>query len=605
MLSSRQETSRIEKAMNASFNGKVSLISTEDLYKKKKKKKLMERAKQEAELYGMDDNMSVGTFMTSDSLGSFDSSSIQFNNDYGGSLSSQRSIGSIGSDVSDYSLQSLMSSRELVYMVEKSARLGRSKPSFVQSMNELPPSKVTWNGIKHRVKRRKNGKHNRNPHSHLTPIPQEIFGNQTLPNRKNRPVVNIIGCHQSTELILARADERVRKENTIRKQKAKEIEKAREHLVLELNKKGLRIERAKELKKVQMLTYGWLRIIGQFRLENILKNSSRTILKFQRQHKASTKITLWLKNAIHQKRIRVGAKMKGALQNLNIIIRARILRKRQCVKTLIRSIESGKDNHKVTRIIHKFLIAVHFVQKHMRNFVVCKDNRINTLMKRWEKVELKYCKDQFEARKKLKNSGQDFANAVENIKLDEKTQIEMGKQAAAWERASHQMHQALYRQQQTGVLSKSKLGEQLRSLMLSKDHVRGILKKLVEEKRIEFMYEQSARRARMARKLLDFKVDDAKSLLLGGSDAAQEMASRFDNVHIGMEPFTVHRRITNQDMYQIIHHEHSRKGTFITVKKGESELEKRRKILKKKQEEEERAAARKAAKEQLEKRKQK
>jgi hypothetical protein len=46
----------------------------------------------------------------------------------------------------------------------------------------------------------------------------------------------------------------------------------------------------------------------------------------------------------------------------------------------------------MTVVIHRFIKSVRFVQKITRDFLSCKEARIEALLRLWDKVEYKYIK---------------------------------------------------------------------------------------------------------------------------------------------------------------------------------------------------------------------
>jgi len=110
----------------------------------------------------------------------------------GSSVADSFSVGS------EYSMHS-RTNRELIEEIKKRAMKNRAPPEYVPSMDSLDPSMLSWN----------------------KKLPKEF--------NKEDPPVNIIGCMHSLELVLAKADKRLRKRAKtlkIRQQKCDERTKA-------------------------------------------------------------------------------------------------------------------------------------------------------------------------------------------------------------------------------------------------------------------------------------------------------------------------------------------------------------------------------------------
>ena len=92
--------------------------------------------------------------------------------------------------------------------------------------------------------------------------------------------------------------------------------------------------------------------------------------------------------------------------------------------------------NKLTIVVHKFLVAVKFVQKNIRAFVACKYAKIVALLELWNHLEYKYISKKLEEKQqmKLKNMA-DRAKDKKSLNFDlfdDQTKIEMRKQAKAW-----------------------------------------------------------------------------------------------------------------------------------------------------------------------------
>jgi hypothetical protein len=153
---------------------------------------------------------------------------------------------------SEFSQATRLTQREIIKEIEKRAKRNRPPPEYVQPLHELHPSLLSWNR-KSPVKRS------------ISPL-SVSSSSQTVASETQ---VNIIGCHHPIELILAKADHRLRKrEKTLKKKKIKCEERVKEidEAIKWKFTRGERLAAAIELKQRQVY---WCRMVI---LSNYLKS---------------------------------------------------------------------------------------------------------------------------------------------------------------------------------------------------------------------------------------------------------------------------------------------------------------------------------------------
>jgi hypothetical protein len=149
-----------------------------------------------------------------------------------GRLVTNRSWGSIGSnslDGSEYSYSTRLTQRELLHEITARAEKKREPPAFVTPIDELQPALFSWN--------------------------------HKLPKNVQKPRVDIIGCLQSTELILAQADQRSRhRQETMELRQQKCEEKVRQ-IDEAIQLKYTRAERYAAVLALKQRQAAWMKFI--------------------------------------------------------------------------------------------------------------------------------------------------------------------------------------------------------------------------------------------------------------------------------------------------------------------------------------------------------
>jgi hypothetical protein len=151
--------------------------------------------------------------------------------------SSQWETNSFGTD---WTLSSRMpTNRELLHQIERCAKRGKARPDYVTSLSDLDPSLISWN--------------------------------RRIPKlKKDDPPVNIIGCMHPLELVLAKADQRMRKQTHAVHLKQIKCEERTKAVDDAIKWKFSRAERYAAALARKQLQYQWLRIIQACRYFAVL-----------------------------------------------------------------------------------------------------------------------------------------------------------------------------------------------------------------------------------------------------------------------------------------------------------------------------------------------
>ena len=420
--------------------------------------------------------------------GGFDASYQNIDDD-DGNMSSNRSWGSMGSFGTVSSQVSLLTSREMVQKIEDSARKGQPRPSFVPSLRDLPQSKITWNGELLRIKKakiplykqkqlereklerelvqeQKKGRRQKQGSSKLLPAMSSSAPSKTTAEAaaainavasmtggggspsmspsglvassrvlkasgdwdKRQRVINIIGCHQPIELLLAKADERVRKQKKSMGRRQDSAKQHSDHLQQVLAKKYTRAERFGNQLKTFELQKGWMKMVvhAKFlaRLKEVCQRTMvlstviQSTMVLQKAWRRFCMLTMW------RKMFEMGKKV----DLWKIKLRVRILRKRFAVKKIVQALTAFKDKDNVALVIHMYIHAVKKVQSFMRSFVNIKKARVKLLQRRWNRLEVKYIDAKHAQKAALKKRGGKEMLKLESLPISEATMIEMGKQ---------------------------------------------------------------------------------------------------------------------------------------------------------------------------------
>ena len=210
------------------------------------------------------------------------------------------SISSLGSDSSMKSFYTFINKqgnentlplREIINSIEIRAKNNLKPLGFLPTIETLPINSFSWDKKEYKIKKSKlkrlkpsmiaNDKYNLVKQNSRT-IVKDIFVapsdntklllddtidgcssiTSSVKHSFNRPIVNIIGCNHSIELIIAKADERINKMKDAHRTKKINDEQYSVKLHRSIEQKRLRTERYRQLRIIQQRQAAWMRIIS-------------------------------------------------------------------------------------------------------------------------------------------------------------------------------------------------------------------------------------------------------------------------------------------------------------------------------------------------------
>lgn len=235
------------------------------------------------------------------------------------------SVSSLGSDTSTYSRRSQLTLREKISILEKQNGSADDNNSLLSS--SLHPKYLSWN-------KRLNRK-----------------------NASSRPRINIIPCHQSTELILAKADERIKKQKHANVLKAKYCEDASKHIDKVIKDKQSRGERYATKLKWQQLQSDWIKIIFMIKYGFMSGRHSLNTLKYIRaigfKVEAVKRIQRWYLSQYEKKIVSRYIKFLTKFRDVQwkVVLRLRIHQKRRALNIIKTSISEIKERKQVITLV--------------------------------------------------------------------------------------------------------------------------------------------------------------------------------------------------------------------------------------------------------------
>lgn len=228
---------------------------------------------------------------------------------------------------SESSIQSHITSREMVEEISRRALKNRVRPDYVPSLKSIDPSLISWDRI-------------------------------PLKENSEDPPLNIIGCMHPLETILAKADRRLRRRAKVLKKKEEKCEEKVHQLNKIIEWKYSRAERYAAKLRHQQLQAAWLKIIiiGRYfkimepryeyriKMERAISLVSKSVIKIQRAFYG------WYRRHLFKK---IGFSYADAFIRLESSFKLtfKIYCKRRAVKRLVKFLIDHRNHHKVKNIL--------------------------------------------------------------------------------------------------------------------------------------------------------------------------------------------------------------------------------------------------------------
>jgi hypothetical protein len=387
------------------------------------------------------------------------------------------------SDKDPFARNTSRSIRDMISEIETRARNGLSSPRHIcQDFNTLPTECLDWH------KKRKSPRRSVSPKNRLEQ--GSVFGGEG--SLTGRPLINIIGCQQSQELILARADDRIRRQLQAVELRDEACLEQRNRILKLIADQETKAERIVLHMKRQQAQSGWLKIVAivafMSQIKPMVLNEMDKMGEEKKLVTAAGRIThnfvSWHQRR-HAQRYLQMFKTVLASKTSFFLMRFRIIYKRLCVRRIRSFFTDIKDRNKVSSMVHNFLHSVKLIQVAIRNFIACRLEKIRSTIIIWDRLEMSYIKMRLAQRKKKLLLSK--SRKVESLAMDFTTRAEMERQMKKWEAANWKMEKILSVHRRRGMLTdETAESEALQYVIPS--HVKfRIVADLVKAMRREFM----------------------------------------------------------------------------------------------------------------------
>ena len=410
----------------------------------------------------------------------------------------------------------------------------KSRPAYVSKLQDLSARLLSWDCIKSSTVLMLNDRPRSTPYGILSSDESEVTDYLEKSNSQSifYPKVNIIGCLQPLDLILAKADERIRRQNQLFEQR----KAANEDKIKELSQ----LINAGSLYNSNLLTeqlqFAWIKIILSVRFVKSLRLSCMSIRehlqKIQIAHVSSIKIQNLMKrwffrNQFRKYRLRF-CKILGR-NSLLFKMSLRIYLKRKAVHKFRTFLIEQQNNSKVSRffvflkfnqadnhlsmhlqigkVIRKFLYAVKKIQYIMRNFLAVRRAALQLINEKWIRLEARYLTHLMDGKIKRysfsershggsKSTGTEAGKAVvkhNNKKyqladsisfselISEGEKIKMKSQSYQWSKINSLMEEKISRLKVVGMIEVVTKEDIINRLMIPVEERMSILRNLIRQ----------------------------------------------------------------------------------------------------------------------------
>lgn len=230
------------------------------------------------------------------------------------------SISSLGSEDTRYSYRGHLTMREQIRQLE--SHRSDEGSDGESSRQKLPPELISWNRKK--------------------PKKQKALAK-----------INIIPCHHSVELILALADDRIRKRQRAAYLRQKKCEDEAKHINEIVEHTKTRAERITEKMKIQQQQHMWIKFIKCVTYGHMVDLSSRNILQLLRTNNqrtaASTRIQRWYFTQKEKRIVKQYIQFLKRFKNVQwiVVLRLTILHKRRACKIIKTTLNEFRERQQV------------------------------------------------------------------------------------------------------------------------------------------------------------------------------------------------------------------------------------------------------------------
>lgn len=529
--------------------------------------------------------------------------------------------------------------KELLVDIRAKVDTGDAPPEYVRPLDELPKQKLSWNGRTRElviaqpsfVPFRLSDSHASTQMNATFKIPRNWSpmgcrpaasndnvdkeeGDSSTIKRSNtfscvdytiesdeeivtQPVVNIIGCNQPVELILAKADQKLRRMHDHRIVADQKLEVEKTTLLAEINFRSTRHERHEEFLQFQRIQKGWMKsILTMYYMQRLWSTSKATyeknldVIKMIMAKKTIKQRLIIIVRRIRQNKVqRFIDKMGKASWILYLCLRIR--KKRQAVDKCILFLNIYKDQRLVSFMVKQYFTKVHRCQRVARDMIGCTRGRMIALEKMWEQLEVKFLKYMLykQAHSDITKKVAEKARKRSEKRDDVRTQAIPSKsvrvlkrgidlsaivkcvsrQGELWQKIDGRIENTLNKLRVSGSVDKRRSTEEIMEELSVPWHDRHImLRELLMAKRREYLLlRESMDLTKPKAGMLGMYSDEDAALMLKGATKTvsqlllRELHVEFDSKSI--PPFYLFSYVSKSTILELINSEHERRKTFI------------------------------------------
>mmetsp|Transcript_3614 Transcript_3614/g.5605 ORF Transcript_3614/g.5605 Transcript_3614/m.5605 type:complete len:474 (-) Transcript_3614:526-1947(-) len=351
----------------------------------------------------------------------------------------------------------------------------------------------------------------------LVPLPAELCSwNKRISKRyrdRARPPVNIIGCHQPADLIVARADERIRKQLQAKELKEKHMEEVVKYIDHLIHMKLTRGERYAAMLQEQQRQMSWMRLVVIMKYVSVVMPMIKSVhtehRRLSTQDKAAAKLqtnlTSWYERRILRRYVSFVNQITDVMWRFRL--QMSIIQKRCACRVIRTHLTEKREQREFSGLVHAFLTGVRKIQALARGFIACKLNRIRSLALIWDDIETQYLQVML-AQRKQEMSNQS-SRSMKHLVIDEKLRIEIDRQNSKWEHTDKKFSKILDNYRKNGELDAAVESSTIESLKVPEKVKIHFCCELIRQKRRE----HTQRMMEMQRRLTHSLQVQCRSLL--------------------------------------------------------------------------------------------
>ena len=313
--------------------------------------------------------------------------------------------------------------RELVTDIEDRAKKNLPTPNYIASLNDMPASMFSWKGHSHFAEMLPTSAYSAMA---LSASDGKIGKNiQDLPPLHSKPVIDIIPCHQPIELVLAKANDRSRKQILVSLNKENQDTSHAKRIQTLINLKSDKVEEFKRLASLKLLQTNWVKIIFlNGYMANLYESYRKKILRkrmnllYMNSSNVMTKFIKYWREKRNENRYGMFFRMMSS-NNWRMSMQMRILHKRYNLKRITQFLTLCKGQKQIATVVHRFIKNVKLCQKYSRAFIISKRARLEVLVNLFDKLERSYIRSILNRKKnQSKNGAVVSQGTMEILKLD-------------------------------------------------------------------------------------------------------------------------------------------------------------------------------------------